>query len=770
MNKKITKILLIFIATTMIISSLTTISIKPIKANDSNEKITYPKIIANIDNTKATLTVDFSPIEIEFDNNYHQINSDGCEIINEPGRPKIPAKTFNILLPANSIIRDHTLSEDTVELEGSYNLEHNPLPKYCLDKKEDNPYIIQDPYPENLFKINGIYKYKGYKILSLTFFAAKYYPETKTLIQTNQLYVEINFEQDIFSEPLFRGLDEDKESVEKMVINPSTTSTYPQQSKTLDEIYKYVIITDSALSNAFQPLKDWKETKIGSAKIVEISFIENTYTGVDTQEKIRNFIIEAHNTWTTDWILLGGDVEIVPYRGCHVKVYTGDDWVTDSNIPCDLYYSDLDGDWDADGDMIYGEVNDNVDLYADVFVGRAPVNTVSQVNNFVNKILTYEQNPPANYPTNALMIAYWMDPQTNEADLKDYISDNYLTDFTVTKEYQLEYSDPAPSKQDVMNHLNMGQGIINHASHSSHEITPPLHYLDVDSLINEDKYFIFYSIGCSTNKFEESDAISEHYILNSNGGAVAYIGNSRYGWYTSGSPGDGPSDKYDKEFFKQLFVNGYEKIGETLAMSKHSYISISGSDNSYRWLQYTINLLGDPEMNILTQDPGSESETLDLSNGWNLITIPVDSGHTAESLGQSIPGCSVVVRFDAANQTFSTHVVGIPWDNFQIENGDGYQVYVTGDTQFTVNGYPIENISIPICTGWNMIGWFQDYDISAESLGENIDGCTVICKFNAETQTYTTHVVGIPYNNFQITAGMAFFIYTTESSIWHGEG
>ena len=42
--------------------------------------------------------------------------------------------------------------------------------------------------------------------------------------------------------------------------------------------------------------------------------------------------------------------------------------------------------------------------------------------------------------------------------------------------------------------------------------------------------------------------------------------------------------------------------------------------------------------------------------------------------------------------------------------------------------------------------------------------------FNAETQTFLTHVVGIPHNNYQITAGMGLFVYVTEESIWHGEG
>ena len=59
--------------------------------------------------------------------------------------------------------------------------------------------------------------------------------------------------------------------------------------------------------------------------------------------------------------------------------------------------------------------------------------------------------------------------------------------------------------------------------------------------------------------------------------------------------------------------------------------------------------------------------------------------------------------------------------------------------------------------------------MDAEILGQYIPGCTVVCKFNSNSQSYVTHVVGIPYNEIAITRSMEIFIYTTEASIWHGE-
>ena len=150
------------------------------------------------------------------------------------------------------------------------------------------------------------------------------------------------------------------------------------------------------MDTVFQRLAAWKTLKGVPGNVVLVSWINANYTGYDLQEKIRNFIIDAHATWGTDYILLGGQGDyntagqnIVPTRMAN----TG----SEGDEPCDLYYECLDGTWDANGNHVYGEIADNPDLYPDVYVGRAPVYNVAMAQNFVYKVITYEQNPPANY-------------------------------------------------------------------------------------------------------------------------------------------------------------------------------------------------------------------------------------------------------------------------------------------------------------------------------------------------------------------------------------
>ena len=44
-----------------------------------------------------------------------------------------------------------------------------------------------------------------------------------------------------------------------------------------------------------------------------------------------------------------------------------------------------------------------------------------------------------------------------------------------------------------------------------------------------------------------------------------------------------------------LFTEDIYHIGQTLATSKALFIPFSGQENVYRWHQYEVNLLGDPD-------------------------------------------------------------------------------------------------------------------------------------------------------------------------------
>ena len=167
---------------------------------------------------------------------------------------------------------------------------------------------------------------------------------------------------------------------------------------------------------------------------------------------------------------------------------------------------------------------------------------------------------------------------------------------------------------------------------------------------------------------------------------------------------------------------------------------------------------------------GYISFTLHLTKGWNFITIPVNAGLTAKSLGENIPGCTTISRWNNSKGMFESYLVGISpvEDDFPIENGVGYFIYVNENVTFNVTGTPIASVDIILPEGWNTIGWYKDIPTTASAIAENISNCTTISIWNNSKGMYESYLPGIspPERNFVVRKGMGMFVYVKEESRW----
>jgi len=137
-----------------------------------------------------------------------------------------------------------------------------------------------------------------------------------------------------------------------------------------------------------------------------------TTKGVDDPERLKRFLYNAWRTENLKYVLLAGDVDVLPVR------YMALDRVTPAAFdyafyPSDLYYSDLakqDGsfdDWNGKKDGFhahyFGEVRgeknkkdpinfDEIDYRPDVAVGRWPVSTPEEVRALAAKSMAYEKS------------------------------------------------------------------------------------------------------------------------------------------------------------------------------------------------------------------------------------------------------------------------------------------------------------------------------------------------------------------------------------------
>ena len=160
--------------------------------------------------------------------------------------------------------------------------------------------------------------------------------------------------------------------------------------------------------------------------------------------------------------------------------------------------------------------------------------------------------------------------------------------------------------------------------------------------------------------------------------------------------------------------------------------------------------------------------TYSLKTGWNAISLPFQETITAETLGQTIGVSDAIAQWNQISQEYLIHPVGIMGQDFPIEPGHGYLIHAYQNTQFSIEGTITENLTVPIKTGWNLLGWIHSNTTTAEQFGSTIPGCDTVAIWNTETQNYIIHPQGTPLTNFTIRQGDALFIHTTQDSIWQG--
>ena len=172
--------------------------------------------------------------------------------------------------------------------------------------------------------------------------------------------------------------------------------------------------------------------------------------------------------------------------------------------------------------------------------------------------------------------------------------------------------------------------------------------------------------------------------------------------------------------------------------------------------------------------------TIQLHQGWNLITIPIKTNWTAYDLGTNISGCTLVVKWDASLQKYIAHYV--PWEtinNFDIKPGEGYWIYVEQDTELRIVGCLIEEINVTLYPELNLLGWANLHDTNMSAVvneGKGISGVSygdMVAVWNSSSQGWAIQIVGvlqIPDNKaYELTIGEAFFVYRSDGiAYWNG--
>jgi len=533
------------------------------------------------------------------------------------GEPVMPYKAASILLPEGAVLKDVKVQHGKPIVMDGFDLPWGQLPCTFSGPKPEkvgpNPAIYNSNgwYPDKLVEVLGVSSFRGMSILNLKLFPVSYQPKAGKVKFYEKLTITVQFGKGL-KPKLYRGLAGDITAAAGIVDNPEVAGTYEGGGTPL-ATEEYIIITSSGLKSTFQTLATWKGGYNNGAAVYDTTYIYNNYTGADNQTKIRNFIIDKYTNNGTQYVLLGGDTGVVPYRG----LYVSSGGYTDSDMASDMYFGHLDGNWNNDGDSRYGEPGEE-DWYAEVAVGRAPVDNSTQAQAFVDKVIAYEQMNKPDVGSRKRVCFHESQVQSgNNPDARclawncdDWIPGGYYIHYLFEEDGDVtktKWRDAWSAEPIVVVHIGHGNTDVYYINYSP---TTSWYGSDVSSHTNA-----FYpwttSVACISGQFEASDCLAENYVKD-DCGAIGAIYNDNYGWFSTLN-----ACQYSGEFcemeVRACWSDGLDKLGELRDRSRYYMASSASGNSTYRWCYYERNLMGDPETPCLTTRDGGGQDTVTIT-------------------------------------------------------------------------------------------------------------------------------------------------------------
>ncbi|MEN9979973.1 MAG: C25 family cysteine peptidase [candidate division WOR-3 bacterium] len=577
---------------------------------------------------------------------FDRITLDGTFFIPEPGRPLLPIISITLVIPADARLHRIDASPATTnQIEGKFiilpgqfpvTISASQLPEFC--PPDTVIYRSDEPWPAQPLVNYSVHHAGGFQLVNLLICPFTYFPLSGRLLLHTEISLTVTFGPGLTPVTpitIFQR-NQQLQNLRPLVVNPEDLTTFAPPIFEKDQLsIDYLIITSRELSESFQPYLEYRRQRGMRTEIRTTDWIEANYPGRDLQEKIRNHIIDYYHNRGVVYVLLAGDNRQIPSRQICVNV--GNE---QGMIPTDLYYGDLDYSWDSNHNNLFGEMDDSVDLYADVFVGRASVETREQVRNFISKVLAFENTPAADYIQRSLLPSGWLWRSLNYHG--KFVNDS-IAELTPSGWTDRKMENP-PGAGVVADSFNNGFLIFDPAGHGNEsgvydENGTPIYTTSYAGYqTNHNRYSIITSLACNPGNFEAEDCLAEVALNCPDGGAIGVMMNSRYGWGTP--PVMGPSEKLCVRFYDYLLARSEYLLGPAHNRSREEYAGSAIYSSLWRWCLTEFNLLGDPTLDIWTAPPRNMTITAPdtITTGSQTLSVNVYE-NTNPASGVTVTAC-----------------------------------------------------------------------------------------------------------------------------------
>ncbi|MEI8005469.1 MAG: C25 family cysteine peptidase [Bacteroidota bacterium] len=647
-------------------------------------------------------TYHFGKALVKSNGNYQTISFANTLLSGNGGEPMMPWASVSLLLPpGESATSIHMQGSGFVELEGKILIQPqqdiSPISKGDNGRflKNEPVYASSSAYPlVNTGKITTSFM-NGYAFALCTFTPLLYYPSLQKAGYYSEVTITITTAKSAKASEALKNLSPSEKviaRVRQFAQNPASLELYPPAKSGATD-YQMLIITGQSFASGFAALTHMYDSLGVSSQIFTVEDIYANITGVNNPEKVRNFIQQEYQQNHIEYVLLGGDVSVVPYRGFYCSAFSGGQYYTDPDIPADLYYSGMDGNYDANNNGIYAELADDPDLLPEVSVGRMPFENATEQSNIIHKTIWYRCHQIPGEQTQPLLAAEFMDQATmtfgqDYIDLlvEDHTDNGYYTHGipstdNIDRLYDtivnplggvIYYWDPA----DLYNRISQGPSFIYHCGHANADYVMKLnkqditnsHFSAIDGVTHD--YTLLYTHGCDCGAFDNNDCIAEKMVLIQNFLAGG-IFNSRYGWFDQGTT-EGPSAHMNREFVSALYndtiADQIHEMGSAHLMSKVKSApwvtlpdSLQFEPGAQRWCHYDCNLLGDPSLWVFTKDIAVGINDMKTKNTLTAYPNPCDGKVTLTS-GSALSAKARISLYNTWGQVVRT------WENMMLSD------------------------------------------------------------------------------------------------------
>jgi len=720
---------------------------------------------------------------------YQQIQLEGCMQSALVGQPSLPWQSVSLLLPQGAEAESIEVElSDFQEVEGNIDLFPYQPSRTTNDVEKKDLIINQRIYAsKSIYPIenHGIAttQYKnGYAFAFSSFTPVQYIPsEGKVMVAQNaNVRVHLKAAKADHSDMLW-GTQEIKNSVKRLAQNPEMVENYLTKGREVTA-YDVLIITSSEYVDAYNDYCEYYNSIGLRNQIALVSDIYASMTGVDNQDKIRNYIIQEYQNNGIMMVVLGGDVDIVPYRGLFCQVQSSSLYES-NDIPADLYYSGLDGTWNDNGNNHWGEPGED-DLLPEIGISRMSFQNTTDLANMINKTLMYQQNPVLDEFHKVILAGEHLydNPTSNGSDYLElligthddngYTTVGYPTNYDFTKLYEEQGNWSGSLLKQA---INAGTSYVHHDGHANSG-----YVAGWSSVSNSDfsgangithNYTFFHTQGCDCGAFDENCILEK--LVKIQNFAVAVIGNSRYGWFNEGQT-EGPGCHLEREMTDAQWNDRIGLLGNAISEGKcmtAPWVTAPGQfeEGALRWNFYDMNVLGDGAVNVWLDEPftavvdapaqvviGTQSievsVTDEIGNGLKNFRCLLYMNNEVIAMGTTDENGVAEIEFEGGLQTVGTIIMK-----------------VTG-----VNSYPqdVELMALPSNTpyvvyesytlnGGSQIEYNRDYsfNMTLKNVG-SVDATNVTASISCDSEFITfsqeTYTIGNVNGTETVTLSDAF--------------